>query len=285
MTNISEKLSKQEIAQIVESAQLELWKQFFEGCSPAFKQKMGMQSHVFGGASATMMESYPTLFYNRVLGLGVKQPASEAMLDDIIELFSQHKVLLRIPLSPYAQPGDLPAWLDARGFKQTGNLAKMIRGNEPPPRIETDLRVKRVDVSDAAQFGDIFSRAFGWPDWSVRMADTQMAEEMIRMGIVYGYIAYDGDVPAATGMLHVSGDVGGLYHAATLPGFRRRGAQSAIMARRIQDGIDLGCHWFSTEALEEKPESPNPSYHNMLRTGFELAYLRPIYELQTNPAA
>jgi hypothetical protein len=49
------KLSKQENAQIVEAAQLELWKQFFEGCSPAFKQKKGIQSHEFGGASATIM--------------------------------------------------------------------------------------------------------------------------------------------------------------------------------------------------------------------------------------
>ena len=140
---------------------MELWKQFFEDCSPAFKQKMGIQSHTFGGASATMMESYPSLFYNRVLGLGIKQPATEAMLDAIIELYNQHKLLLRIPLSPYAQPGDLPVWLNDRGFKQTGNLAKMIRGNEPPPRIETDLRVKRVDASAAAQFGAIFSRGFG----------------------------------------------------------------------------------------------------------------------------
>ena len=161
MANISEKLSKQEIAEIVESAQLELWKQFFEGCSPAFKQKMGIQSHAFGGASATIMECYPTLFYNRVLGLGIKQPATEAMLDEIIALYSQHKLSLRIPLSPYAQLGDLPAWLDDRGFKHTGNLAKMIRGNEPPPRIETDLHVKRIDASEATQFGNIFSRAFG----------------------------------------------------------------------------------------------------------------------------
>lgn len=274
MANSTEDLSKQEVAEIVESAQSELWRQFFADCSPAFKQKMGIQIHTVGDVSATMMESQPTLFYNRVLALGVKQPATEAMLDEIIALYRRHKLSLRIPLSPYAQPGDLSAWLVDRGFKHTGNLAKMIRGNETPPRIETDLRIERVGASEAAVFGSIFARAFRWPDWSA-----QMAEEMVRMGMVTSYIAYDGDLPAATGILHVSGDVGGLYHAATLPEFRRRGAQGALMARRIQDGIDLGCHWFSTETLEETPDAPNPSYHNMLRMGFELAYLRPMYEL------
>jgi len=39
----------------------------------------------------------------------------------------------------------------------------------------------------------------------------------------------------------------------------------------------LGCKWFVTETGEETADEPNPSYHNMLRSGFELAYLRPNY--------
>ena len=47
------------------------------------------------------------------------------------------------------------------------------------------------------------------------------------------------------------------------------------MARRIRDGADLGCRWLVTETGEDTPHHPNPSYHNMLRTGFLLAYQRP----------
>jgi len=46
------------------------------------------------------------------------------------------------------------------------------------------------------------------------------------------------------------------------------------MARRIADGIKLGCRHLVSETGEETPEEPNPSYRNMLRTGFELVYAR-----------
>jgi len=54
----------------------------------------------------------------------------------------------------------------------------------------------------------------------------------------------------------------------------RPDAQGAIMARRIADGIALGCRHLVTEAGEETPDSPNPAYHSLLRTGFRLANLR-----------
>jgi hypothetical protein len=107
-----------------------------------------------------------------------------------------------------------------------------------------------------------------------------MAQHLLKQDNVYGYIAYDGDVPAGSGLLLVSGKIGGLFSGATLPEYRRRGLQGAIMTQRIRDGLDLGCDWFSTETGEETQQNPNSSYHNMLRTGFELAYLRPNYVYQ-----
>ena len=84
----------------------------------------------------------------------------------------------------------------------------------------------------------------------------------------------------AGGALFVKGDVGWLGIASTLPAYRPRGAQGALMARRIRDGADLGCRWLVTETGEDTPHHPNPSYHNMLRTGFSLAYRRPNYIAQ-----
>jgi len=51
------------------------------------------------------------------------------------------------------------------------------------------------------------------------------------------------------------------------------------MARRLHDGTALGCRWFVTETGEDLAAKPNPSYHNMLRVGFRLAYQRPNYLL------
>jgi hypothetical protein len=65
---------------------------------------------------------------------------------------------------------------------------------------------------------------------------------------------------------------------ATLTQYRNRGGQSALLAARIEDAIAAGCRYLVTETWEEHPpESINPSYHNMLRMGFELAYARANY--------
>jgi hypothetical protein len=49
------------------------------------------------------------------------------------------------------------------------------------------------------------------------------------------------------------------------------------MARRIKDGLGQGCKLFVTETSQDRPENPNPSFHNMVRTGFVVAYNRPNY--------
>jgi hypothetical protein len=68
-----------------------------------------------------------------------------------------------------------------------------------------------------------------------------------------------------------------LGNMGTLKNYRGRGAQGALFARCIQDGRVLGVKWFITETGEDSPEDPNPSYHNMVRNGFQLAYLRRNY--------
>ena len=47
--------------------------------------------------------------------------------------------------------------------------------------------------------------------------------------------------------------------------------------------IEREQHWrLVTETGEDSPEQPNPSFHNMIRTGFSLAYQRPNYLWRVN---
>ena len=47
-----------------------------------------------------------------------------------------------------------------------------------------------------------------------------------------------------------------------------------MFARRLHDARAAGCRFAVVETGEDTPEEPNPSYRNMLRAGFELAYFR-----------
>jgi GNAT superfamily N-acetyltransferase len=274
MSTKTDELSQQEIAEIVETAEANLFR-FWDNVAPEVAEQFGGYWREIGGATAVVTKAFPTDFFNRIIGLGVHQPATDAMIDEITALYRPLGVPWSICVSPLAQPGDLAERLLQRGFKPAYNLAKMLRGNEPAPKIETDLRIERVDKANVAHFADVSIRGFGFPE-----SFAPVLESMAENSDVHGYIAYDGNVPAAVGLLVVKDEIGELANAVTLPEYRRHGAQGAIMARRIQDGLDLGCRWFSTETGEETSDSPNPSYHNMLRTGFKLAYLRPAYLYQ-----
>lgn len=270
---ISSKLSLQKIAQLVEVGEGEAWAGMFLAAPADFAAGMGIRVERIGSAVALITEKMDIMLFNRVIGLGVMEPATETMVDDIVALYHQAGLQnFAVQVSPIAQPSALPAWLEARRLYRRDNWAKVYRDVEPPPPVPTDLRIESIGRDQALTFATVACTAFGIPD-TLR---PWLAAPVGRPGWRH-YLAWDGDLPVATGALFIRDGVGWLGVASTLPSHRRRGAQGAIMAQRIRDGAELGCRWLITETGEDLPGRPNPSYHNMMRTGFELAYQRPNY--------
>lgn len=274
-----EGLSLAEKAAIVEASEARWFESIYGGLSPAIMAEYGAEWQKLGGGTAVFFEKIPIPAFNRVIGLGVFQPATEAMVDEAIAAYGRKKQPFWISVSPAAQPAQLTDWLLERGFKPTGNWAKVVRGTAPPPEIKTDLRIEPVTEANIADYSKVIIGGFGMPDWTA-----SMFEDLARVPNVYSYLAYAGDEPAGVGSMVVNGELCGLFNGATLPEFRRRGAQGAIMARRLEEGMKQGCRWFTTETDEDTPDNSNPSYRNMLRTGFHLAYLRPNYEYSPETA-
>jgi GNAT superfamily N-acetyltransferase len=77
--------------------------------------------------------------------------------------------------------------------------------------------------------------------------------------------------------LFVHEGVGWLGFGATLAKYRGRGAQSAILAARIEDARKQGCPTVVTETGELEEGRPSSSYRNILRAGFREAFVRPNY--------
>ena len=94
------------------------------------------------------------------------------------------------------------------------------------------------------------------------------------------YLAFEGDTAVGAGALFIKNNIGWLGFGGTLASHRKRGAQGAIMAQRIRAAAEAGCDWVITETGEDTPQNPNPSYHNMVRTRFTLAYQRANYIYQ-----
>jgi GNAT superfamily N-acetyltransferase len=175
-------------------------------------------------------------------------------------------------MSPQAYPPEVPRWLAAQGLGASNNWVKMIHAPAPPPVIRTDLHIEQIGSDQADTFSEIVETAFEMPSVIRPWFNFLVGRAAWRH-----YLAFDGDTPVGCGALFIKNGIGWLGIGGTLPAARGKGAQGALIARRINDAIDLGCQWIITETGEETPGHRNPSYHNMVRTGFELVYPRPNY--------
>lgn len=219
-----------------------------------------------------LMREVDVPMLNRVVGLGLREPVTDEVLDSVERLYRGERFRFMVQPSPAVLSEELHARLEARGLPRMDNWVKMIRGAEPPPEVSTDLRVEQVGREHARACAEVLCSAFGMPPEFGAFVVNLVG----RPGWQH-YLAFDGDTPVATGALYVHGEVGEVTFGGTLESHRGRGGQGAIMARRIRDAIELGCRWIVTETGEDTPEQPNPSYRNMVRTGFRVTYLRPNY--------
>jgi GNAT superfamily N-acetyltransferase len=231
----------------------------------------GGEAEEVGGALCTAFAETPSsAMFNRALGLGLDEPTTPASLDSIEAFFGERGLAYGVTLTPESEPPELPAWLEERGFRRGYAWTKFERAPEPAPTVESDLRV--VEIEDGAVFADVFSQAYGTPD-----VTRPLLERLPTLDGWHCFVAFADEEPAATGAIFVTGAVGWLGAAGTLPAFRRRGAQKALLAARIEAGRRAGCTALVTETGEPVDGAPGASYRNLVRAGFEPRYVRQNY--------
>jgi len=259
-----------DMTQLCEQTEADAWTEMIAAAPAEFAHQFGMSVRRFGSITALSCPGIGAMLFNRVIGLGVDEPASEKQIDEIIAYYADRGfVRFAFQIRPNAQ---IENWLTARGFTRGDDWVKVYRSDTPTNPMNTDLRVEQVTPDQHEVFARTLCLGYGLPEIL-----KPFASGIVNRPGWYTYMSYDSDQPVGTGALYINKGIGWLGAGATLPMYRRRGGQAALMTRRIQDGMALGCTWFVTETDAERPDHPNPSYHNMLRTGFKTGYLRANY--------
>jgi GNAT superfamily N-acetyltransferase len=214
----------------------------------------------------------PAAVFRRAVRLGTGRAATEAELDAVLAHMKARGQSYVVPVAPRSQPAALGAWLEKRGFTRGYAWMKFCRPCDGAPQVDSDLEVRVIGASLGGEFGCVVAEGFGLPrtiaPWIGALAGR--ANWICAM-------AFEGDVPVAAGAAYVSGEHAWLGLGATLASHRRRGAQNALLARRLREAAARGARIAVTETGERLPEKPSNSYRNILRAGFEEAYLRQNY--------
>jgi len=241
----------------------------------ALKARLELQSVSVGGALVSIAGALPlsSIVVNRAIGLGLSGFEDPETIHRIVALYREAGIARYfIHVHPDAQPPGIRDWLLEAGLEKARGWMKFIRGHDAPPPADTDLSVRRAETADGPAFGRIVADAFDLGDVAIDWLARVVNAEGWRI-----YMSFDGDEPAGTGGLFVRDGIGLCDFGATAPAFRRRGSQGALLHRRIVDAIDMGCRMIVTETGEEVEGDPQHSYKNILRMGFEEAFVRENY--------
>jgi hypothetical protein len=87
------------------------------------------------------------------------------------------------------------------------------------------------------------------------------------------YLACVEKTPAGTALLHVQDQTASFPAATTIPSFRGRGCQSALLRQRMVDAVRAECI-----LLVGQTGVGTVSQHNMERVGMKIAYTKAIWK-------
>jgi GNAT superfamily N-acetyltransferase len=258
---------------MLENAELAAYVDFYRAAPADIREAYGLTVREVGTATCVTCRGVePAAVFRRAVGLGVGRAASEAELDDVLAQMNAGRQKYVVTVAPHSQPPALAAWLESRGFVCGYAWMKFDRLCSGASRVASDLEVRVIGSELAVEYGQVVTQGFGLPPeiapWVGELAG--------RPNWVC-VMAFAGATPVAAGAVYLNGEYAWLGFGATLPSYRRRGAQSALLARRLSEAAARGARVAVTETGERLPGKPSTSYQNILRAGFEEMYVRQNY--------
>lgn len=211
------------------------------GAAPAFGLAIGGGAAVYCGPGAPM---------TKVIGVGVSEPLTDDVIDRVEAAYAPHG---EHPGWEMATLGDLAsiARLEARGYRL--QRIELVLGRdltrdasiEPLPTSITVARGPEDEWARIAVAGFAAAETVEGREAPAEAYDTTMLEQVVEQfaGIdsVRRYVAFVGGTPAGAASARVDDGVYQLCGAATLPAWRRRGVQSALLSARLAEACADGC--------------------------------------------
>lgn len=253
------------------------WRDVWDSVPAEVATERGIEIRGFGPVQASAAAALGEVgMLNLALGATEPEAVAGGHLAAATEWMSSRGVAAYVPVTPgLPQSETAERWLAANGFAKGYAWMKFVRDPHPPRfAAPADVEVVEVTAADQEPFGMIAATGFGLPAWGAAFFARLPENPGWRC-----YVAHiDGAARACAAMLLHAG-VAEFGVAATLEPARGRGCQLALLHRRILDAIEAGCETLFVETGERLPGRPSASYRNILRAGFEEAYLRPNWRL------
>jgi GNAT superfamily N-acetyltransferase len=259
-----------ELAREIELAEAEAAVGCAERLKSAHGDGAGAVASVGGGYAIYCGANSPV---TQAVGLGLSGAVGKDEFDRLEDFYFGRKEPVRVETCPMAD-GSLIELYRERGYYVSEFSNVMVRPVEKaaagdlPPGIE----IQRAAEGEIDLWTLTVSQGF-----AEHYPVTQELLDIMRM-FAEGkntecYFARVGGKIAGGGTVALRGRIAGLFGASTLPAFRNRGVQTALLKARMRRAAEQGCELAMSIAL---PGSA--SQRNITRRGFQTLYTRVKFE-------
>lgn len=224
-------------------------------------------ARIAGGTAVFGGRAYPA---NHIVGMGLYGVVTDSDIDTVEDFYRSRGVACEIVVSPLADRSLLEV-LAPRGYRFTEFNSVLIRRLDEFGLIEPadGITIERVTAESEQIWDRVIAKGFaefGPLPENLFAAFATLPESLNFLARVHGE-------PAGGGMGAVMREAGiaALFGTATVPEFRRRGVQSALINRRLWEAARQGCEYAVVSTL---PGSG--SQRNMERRGFRVAYSKVV---------
>lgn len=263
---------------LLDPVERRFWRESWQSVPGEAARAHGVQVREFGPVQATLAASLPEIgMVNLLLGATEPGAVEDGHLAAATRWARELGVGCYAPVAPGTAGSEAAeGWLAANGYGRGYGWMKFVRDAHPPRfKVPGGIEVVELAAPDEAPFGMIAATGFGLPAWAAALFSELPGRPGWRC-----YVALLDGAPQACAAMLVDGAVAEFGIAATLEPARGRGCQLALLRRRIADAAAAGCETLFVETGERAEDRPAGSYRNILRAGFEEAYLRPNWQLR-----
>jgi hypothetical protein len=219
----------------------------------------------------------------QAVGLGLDGAVNDEEFDALEQFYAQRKEAVRVETSPLADPS-LMEQFGKRHYRVTEFTNVMAR-----PLCHSDVLSAQQDVIGEVTIERLDPEQIDL--WNLTVAqgfaeNAPVTQEILDVMRAFAsapqvecYLARVNGAVAGGGTLILRDGVAGLFGASTLPAYRNRGVQTALLQTRIARAAQAGCDLVVCLA-----QPGSSSQRNVVRRGFSVLYTRVKFEREVAPA-
>jgi GNAT superfamily N-acetyltransferase len=220
---------------------------------------------VFDGMDSPVTQSF---------GLGIFEDPSVASLDAIERFFFDRGAPALHEVSPHAGiiALDMLCSRNYRPIEISNVLCREVE--EPAAEDQRNTNVRLIGPEESQLFANVSAR--GWAN-----EHPELLNFLLQIGVIATAreesLCFIGEIdgkPGAAGVLCIHEGIALFGGSATLPEYRRRGLQAALLRERMRYAYDHGC-----EVAMMVAAAGSDSQRNAERKGFRIAYTRTKWRL------